>query len=602
MKQLIPLLMFLCAFVVSCNENKQSQSPLPDPRLDIYVNHLGYDTNAPKKVIINGSESLNLSKFSVVSEIGETAYSGKLKKVGTVDKWSKYFFWEGDFSALTDPGTYFIQTEIADQKKNSSPFIVGNKPLPQKALPLMLDYFVSQRNSGEYEEWDKAVPFFGERTGKRDLHGGWYDASGDVSKYLSHLSYANYFNPQQAPLAVWGFLQSRDWLNSSQSTLKDTMIQRLTDEALHGANYLVRAQDPAGYFYINVFDKWTKDPKERQICAYKGSNGEKLAEYQAAYREGGGMTIAALARISSLGIKGDYEPTVYLKAALSGFEHLEKYNRQYVDDGRENIIDDYCALLAASELFAASRDTQYLNAARKRAESLCQRISQDENHHGWWRSDDTGDRPFFHASDAGLPVVALCRYLDLEDEPDYRSHAIKAIQSAMEFQIKITDEVANPFGYPRQYTKALNGPKQVSFFIPHQNETGYWWQGENARLASLAVSAIVSRSYLNDVTNTRYKKFIVDQFDWILGLNPYDMCMLQGIGRNNPKYIDPFPIDRNVNGGICNGITAGFDDPREIAFLPAPHDKDPAQNWRWPEQWVPHVAWMTMAMSAWESL
>ena len=38
-------------------------------------------------------------------------------------------------------------------------------------------------------------------SGKRaDLHGGWYDASGDVSKYLSHLSYANYMNPQQTPL------------------------------------------------------------------------------------------------------------------------------------------------------------------------------------------------------------------------------------------------------------------------------------------------------------------------------------------------------------------------------------------------------------------
>ena len=43
-----------------------------------------------------------------------------------------------------------------------------------------------------------------------DVHGGWYDASGDVSKYLSHLSYANYLNPQQTPLAVWGLLEAAD--------------------------------------------------------------------------------------------------------------------------------------------------------------------------------------------------------------------------------------------------------------------------------------------------------------------------------------------------------------------------------------------------------
>ena len=33
----------------------------------------------------------------------------------------------------------------------------------------------------------------------------------------------------------------------------------------------------------------------------------------------------------------------------------EAHNLEYLDDGQENIIDDYCALLAASELYAARR-------------------------------------------------------------------------------------------------------------------------------------------------------------------------------------------------------------------------------------------------------
>ena len=54
-------------------------------------------------------------------------------------------------------------------------------------------------------------------------------------------------------------------------------------------------QDPAGYFYITVFDKWTKDLKQREISAYATQDGIKSSDYQAGFREGGGMAIAALA-------------------------------------------------------------------------------------------------------------------------------------------------------------------------------------------------------------------------------------------------------------------------------------------------------------------
>ena len=51
-------------------------------------------------------------------------------------------------------------------------------------------------------------------------------------------------------------------------------------------------------------------------------------------------------------------------------------------------------------------------------------------------------------------------------------------------------QAPNPFGYARQYVKDPGG-KRAAFFMPHRNETGYWWQGENARLASLAAAALL---------------------------------------------------------------------------------------------------------------
>ena len=47
---------------------------------------------------------------------------------------------------------------------------------------------------------------------KVDVHGGWYDASGDLSKYFSHLSFANYMNPQQIPMIVWNMFKGLDLL------------------------------------------------------------------------------------------------------------------------------------------------------------------------------------------------------------------------------------------------------------------------------------------------------------------------------------------------------------------------------------------------------
>jgi len=72
-------------------------------------------------------------------------------------------------------------------------------------------------------------------------------------------------------------------------------------------------------------------------------------------REGGGIAIAALARASGDGIAGEYTAAVYLRAAEKGFAHLSAHNAEYLYDGRENIIDDYCALTAATELFIATR-------------------------------------------------------------------------------------------------------------------------------------------------------------------------------------------------------------------------------------------------------
>ena len=81
--------------------------------------------------------------------------------------------------------------------------------------------------------------------------------------------------------------------------------------------------------------------------------------------------------------------------------------------------------------------------------------------------------------------------------------------------------------------------------------------------------------------------------DWIFGHNPFDVCMMQGVGHNNPRYETGF---WNAPGGVCNGITSGLEDENDIDFK-IPSVTIPTQSWRWTEQWIPHGAWLLHALS-----
>ncbi len=585
------LLLTLCvsvAAVAAAPTHAASQSTLR-----ILIDHIGYDARGAKKLVVQTTGLPVPPRFELLDERGKIVFQGTLSKAEAVDAWHAGSFARGDFSAYQEPGHYWARLETAGKTVVSEPIQIMGNALIQPAVSDLLAFLKTQRASGEFDAFDRSVPVFGEPQRHVDAHGGWYDASGDVSKYLSHLSYANFMNPQQTPMVVWSLLASESLLRKSKEPYFSGLVKRMTEEALYGADFLVRMQHESGYFYLTVFDGWSEAPSKREICAYKTQEGVRNGDYRAAFREGGGVAIAALARASTLKLHGEYPSARYLAAAKLGFAHLTQNNLQYDDDHQENIIDDYTALLAASELYAATKSGSYLDSARKRSAALIARLHRDTRYGGFWRADATGERPFFHAVDAGLPVIALLRYAALETDSPLRQRALEAIHESLTFELQLTHEVANPFGYGRQYVKALNGPKHSAFFIPHENESGYWWQGENARLASLAAAALAAAQVL-PTGKPELTTYAVDQLDWIFGLNPFDVCFLHGRGRNNAEYVPETP---NLPGGICNGVTAGYTEEHGIAFLPEPFAHDPEQNWRWSEQWLPHVAWAILALS-----
>ncbi|MCP4294670.1 MAG: hypothetical protein GY786_03595, partial [Proteobacteria bacterium] len=394
---------------------------------------------------IEGPASLNGETVKIIEkDSGNTVLSGELKQSGAVDNWKDWNFLTFDFTGLNEEGQYFLLFTSGEAFITSRTFEIRKNILSEKTMSDVLYYFKSMRCTGIYEKVDSKVPVF-ESDKKIDAHGGWYDASGDISKYLSHLSYANFMNPQQIPMVGWNLTEI---LNEVKTTGKSTgpqMEYRLTEEILFGADFLMRMQDDEGFFYMTLFDQWSKDPSRRMLCSYIGQDGVRGDMYQAGYRQGGGVSIAMLARTSTLGTDGDYKSAEYLEAAVKGFDHLEENNTKYLDDGKENIIDDYCALLAASELYHASGDKRFYTAAEKRAVKLAGRVRNDENFSGWLVADDD-KRPYFHAAEAGLPVLSLIRFVEVSGTEcvNVGVQILESVKKIMEFELNVTTEVNNP--------------------------------------------------------------------------------------------------------------------------------------------------------------
>ena len=559
----------------------------------IYANQIGFDSKSPKIAVVSTDKLLTRKTvFNLVNKAtGKTEFTGVLSGPANIDEWTPgKNYYQADFSAFQKNGKYSITITIDGKTSASFPFTIEENALAHLSISSIVRYYNKQRaNTPQELEADSHMKLQGGGDKTVDMHGGWCDASGDVSKYFSHLAYANFMSPQQTPLVVWSMESASEAIPGllKKWNVKDS----LDNEALYGADYIMRALSKDDYFYMIIFSYFNKDPNARRIVGLR-ANSVTTDEYQAAFREGGGMAIAALARISQWKKHGEYTSQQYLDAAKRAFAHLLINNTKYDDDGKENIIDDYCALTAATELWIATNDNLYRDEARKRAQNLSKRMSPS----GYFIANDA-NRPYWHASDAGLPVVALSRYLTKEKDEAMRTTALNTIKKALDYNLAVTNKVSNPFGYARQ-SFLYKGSVKDGFFIPHDNETGWWWQGEDARLGSLATAALVGGKLVyndNKATKDSLAAFASQQISWVLGCNPYSMCFMYGFGKNNVPYMHSNFGHGSERGGISNGITGKKDngDGSGIDYK----TEDDGNEWRWTEQWIPHAAWFLQAVA-----
>jgi hypothetical protein len=567
----------------------------------IQVNQVAYELSGSKSAIITSQQLLNKKAQAFTVMVGsKNIFMGELVKLPAFNEWNideqELFYYRADFSAVKQKGDFTLVINNNNKQIVSPSFAINENALFLKTTQAILAYFNYSRNDERYTwQQDKHIRIF-DTERYVDVRGGWNDAGGDTGKYLSHLSYSNFLNPQQLALVGWALAYSYQSVPELYQQLN--LSEQVIDEVFWGADYLHRILDDEGYFYMTVFDLWHTNNAERVVTAYVGAAGTYTEDYQAAFRQGAGVAIAALARAAILAKQtkkhGEYSAKQYLADAEKAFRHLEKHNQKYCDDGIENIIDDYTALLAAVELYKATNNHYYLKAAQQRASNLVARNTAE----GWFISNAINSdnlRPFYHGAEAGFPVFSLAQYLSVAKDKTVIAQVKSTIKRSLQYQLSLNKQVANPYNYARQPFKTyknnqLSREFQSGFFIPHANETNYWWQGESARLSSLATAAIVGDQLVFNSENNNLQAFAQNQLDWTLGRNPYNLSMLNGFGAKNPQAYEGLDM---VKGGISNGITGakGSDSGRGIEFGPEPD----WQNWRWVEQWLPHSIWFLLA-------
>lgn len=330
----------------------------------ILSNQVGYEPDGPKRVVVLGHASDQPGTLTIKeTQTGKQVFTAPLTKVGPVDKWKDWIFWTADFSPLHKEGSYFIECETNHETVRCFPFEIQHDVLERKTLSNVIYYFKGQRCTGLLDKADHHLPFENSDA-TADVHGGWFDATGDYGKHLSHLSFSTYFNPQQIPFTDWSLFEDYASLTRRDTSPDKSFRQyrrRILDEAMFGADYLVRVKDPQGTFYRSVdAPGGEKAPADRRIATEQMgfaiktlATKDKIPQanltqiagkrpFEVGFRNGGGMAIAALARASTFDVSGEFTSSDYLKAARDAFEFLQQHNLEFTNDGKENIVDDYC--------------------------------------------------------------------------------------------------------------------------------------------------------------------------------------------------------------------------------------------------------------------
>lgn len=540
---------------------------------EVFVDQTGYDAGLPVRFIVSSTKfpAYGLGAF-VWTSAGGPAYQGKLRALGRAvgqddSDWGRYYF-EGVIPAPA-PKTYTLDVSLGGGNAAAQSVVVSPKRRLHETGELAYRFYSVQRCGCVVPGWhglchmdDAKLP----DGSHADVTGGYHNA-GDMHKHMG----------DNTPVSVYAMAAAYDRDKVFFDAIDEDHNGRadILDEAEWGSDWMLKMRDPkTGHVWMNVTnDIDYHGIPELDTNGIAGDGDDRVININDP-SDLGAYNIAAWAVLARYLPGPKYREAaektwaVYEDRILAGYEPRQ--------------------IIAALELFKITGAEKY----RAAAERLVRNVLTLQNAEGWFASKPQGE-PEYRIVDEGTIPACLASFALAQPASELSDKVKDALRNYFLRSLRLAD---NPFGIVRGYTGA------EPFYFKSRDE---WFGGSNSMYCSVAWTARLAAQVFKDDAefSAKLRDHADNQMHWILGMNPLNLCMLEGKGtssriRYHHLYAEIPGHERGaVPGEIPNGVIRepGNADRPWFDFRPPGGSPPSAESC---EPWLPHNAYYLLALTA----
>ncbi len=507
----------------------------------VFVNQAGYEPTEAKHFVTDRGEQ----EFAVVDATTErVVYRGITTLRRAQDPATGMDLWWGDFSALREPGDYWIVLEDAGR---SHVFTIAQGVYADVAQKALKSFYYQRcgvplesafagkfaRDACHLHDADYHASLG--RVGGKPTSGGWHDA-GDYGKYihaaavsLAHMLIMYEQFPDAFSSDVTGIPESGngvpDFLDEMQWEL-DWMLRMQESEPEHpefgGVHYMV-----------NTFEyEWMRADLDQAPRYLYAVSSVATADFAA---------VMALASRCFRGTPEWHETAErYLDAARRAWDFLERHPELYPNGGfirpadtktggyadRPDLNDRDDRMWAAVELFLATGDAVYADVLRNPSDAYVQETL--------W-SADALERDLEWQNVSAFAQLQCALHDVTGIDPGLDSRWSRFLIERCE---RIVGDVASD-----GFAVAL---------------TRYYW-GSNG--GAMALAQYLLLAYKLDSTQESFREAALAQLHYLLGRNAHNLSFVTAVGSRSPLYIHHASLAPGGDGHMYPGLLAGGPNP-----------------------------------------
>ena len=511
---------------VICTDNSRVDFEATDVSRSININQLGYFPDSVKTAVFCGDAIVDT--FDVVDENGNVVYTGDI--TGPVKNYNALEYnWYGDFSAVTEPGTYTI---TADKFGESYSFRIGDD-IYNDAFADVVRMFYMQRCGCEltaelagdfvHAECHSTEARIYGTDNFIDVSGGWHDA-GDYGRYVvaGAKAVADLLLAYDAAPEAFG-----DDCNIPES---GNGVPDILDEVRYELEWMLKMQDAESggvYHKVTCADFPGNVMPEQETDELIVCPISRTATYDF-------ISVMCMASRYYADYDAEFAQSC-LDAAFQAWEYTENcgYVPSFMNPSGIK-TGEYPDSNYSDELFWSACELLRVTGDSEKYQPIIEgrmRLSISTGM-GW----------------ADVGAYGIITYLNTDQsitDSDTRQKLLEAITS--------TANMAVSKAAADGYHTALSG-------------SGYVW-GSNMTVANNAMLMLM----VNDFSaNDSYEFYALEQINYLFGANPVSYSYVTGYGTNSPTGTHHRPslaLAQTMPGMLVGGPNANLEDPFALSLL-----------------------------------